>query len=173
MSPASPGCFPASARRRTFSPPIQTCPPPAPTTVWWVTSWVSPAGSPPWPSSTPGIRRSSRSTTSACPGWGRQRWRSVLTVLVNHLLRSGHPPAAATTLLVALGTLHGAWSPAIIAVGVVLLVRWGRAQASAGDGPEREDRRGDDEKRRRQFHLRLLLDGLQPHRAASDGRPEG
>jgi CBS-domain-containing membrane protein len=45
-----------------------------------------------------------------------------LTVLVNHLLRSGHPPAAATTLLVALGTLQKAWSPGMIAVGVILLV---------------------------------------------------
>ena len=48
-----------------------------------------------------------------------------LTVFVNHLLRSGHPPAAATTLLVALGALQGAWSPGIIAVGVILLVAVG------------------------------------------------
>lgn len=45
-----------------------------------------------------------------------------LTVLLNHLLRSGHPPAAATTLLVALGTFHTAWDAAVIVIGVVLLV---------------------------------------------------
>lgn len=55
-----------------------------------------------------------------------------LTVLINHLLRSGHPPAAATTLLVALGTFHTARDAGIIVVGVVLLVvvaevmRWAR-----------------------------------------------
>jgi hypothetical protein len=46
----------------------------------------------------------------------------LLTVLINHLLRSGHPPAAATTLLVALGTFHTLRGAALIAVGVVLLV---------------------------------------------------
>ena len=45
-----------------------------------------------------------------------------LTVLVNRLLRSGHPPAAATTLLVALGTFHTAWGAALVAIGVVLLL---------------------------------------------------
>ncbi|MBN1630327.1 MAG: HPP family protein [Thermoleophilia bacterium] len=55
-----------------------------------------------------------------------------LTVLLNHLLRSGHPPAAATTLLVALGAFHTARDAGIIVVGVVLLVvlaevmRWAR-----------------------------------------------
>lgn len=57
-----------------------------------------------------------------------------LTVLVNHLLRSGHPPAAATTLLIALGALQGAWSPGIIAMGVVLLV-------GAGEGLKQLRRR--------------------------------
>ncbi len=38
-----------------------------------------------------------------------------LAVLVNHLLGSGHPPAAATTLLVALGTFHTAWGAGLIA----------------------------------------------------------
>lgn len=45
-----------------------------------------------------------------------------LTVLINQLLRSGHPPAAATTLLVALGTFHTAWDAMVIVIGVVLLV---------------------------------------------------
>ena len=45
-----------------------------------------------------------------------------LTVLVNHLLRSGHPPAAATTLLVALGTFHKAWDAALVGIGVVILL---------------------------------------------------
>ena len=48
-----------------------------------------------------------------------------LTVLLNHLFRSGHPPAAATTLLVALGTFHTAWGAGLIAIGVVLLVLLG------------------------------------------------
>ena len=48
-----------------------------------------------------------------------------LTVLINHLLRSGHPPAAATTLLVALGTFHTAWQAALVVIGVVLLVGFG------------------------------------------------
>ena len=45
-----------------------------------------------------------------------------LTVFVNHLLGSGHPPAAATTLLVSLGTFHTIWSAALVVIGVVLLV---------------------------------------------------
>ena len=45
-----------------------------------------------------------------------------LTVVLSYLLRCGHPPAAATTLLVSLGALDKAWSPALIMVGVVLLV---------------------------------------------------
>jgi uncharacterized protein YjeT (DUF2065 family) len=45
-----------------------------------------------------------------------------LTVLINCLLRSGHPPAAATTLLVALGTFRTAWGAALIVIGVVILV---------------------------------------------------
>lgn len=45
-----------------------------------------------------------------------------LTVFVNHLLRAGHPPAAATTLLVSLGTFNSAWSAALVAIGVILLV---------------------------------------------------
>lgn len=49
-----------------------------------------------------------------------------LTVLLNHLLRSGHPPAAATTLLVALGTFHTAWGACLIAIGVILLVLLGQ-----------------------------------------------
>lgn len=48
-----------------------------------------------------------------------------LTVFVNHVLRSGHPPAAATTLLVALGTFHTAWGAALVVIGVVLLVAFG------------------------------------------------
>jgi HPP family len=48
-----------------------------------------------------------------------------LTVLLNHLLHSGHPPAAATTLLVALGTFHTAWDAALVIIGVVLLVTVG------------------------------------------------
>lgn len=50
-----------------------------------------------------------------------------LTVLVNHLLRAGHPPAAATTLLVALGTFHTAWDAALVIIGVVFLVALGTA----------------------------------------------
>jgi len=46
----------------------------------------------------------------------------AFTVLLNHLLRSGHPPAAATTLLVALGTFHTARGAGLIASGVILLV---------------------------------------------------
>jgi hypothetical protein len=45
-----------------------------------------------------------------------------LTVLVNHILHAGHPPAAATTLLVALGALDSLRGAALIVVGVVLLV---------------------------------------------------
>lgn len=45
-----------------------------------------------------------------------------LTVLISHLLRAGHPPAAATTLLVALGTFHSLWGAGLIAIGVILLV---------------------------------------------------
>ena len=37
-----------------------------------------------------------------------------LTVLLNHSFRSGHPPAAATTLLVALGTFRTAWEGATL-----------------------------------------------------------
>lgn len=45
-----------------------------------------------------------------------------LTVLVNSLLRSGHPPAAATTLLVALGSFKTARDAAIVIIGVLILV---------------------------------------------------
>ncbi|HLA80879.1 MAG TPA: HPP family protein [Thermoleophilia bacterium] len=45
-----------------------------------------------------------------------------LTVFTNHLLRSGHPPAAATTLLVALGTFHTAWGAALVVIGVAILL---------------------------------------------------
>ena len=45
-----------------------------------------------------------------------------LTVLLSQLLRAGHPPAAATTLLVALGAFHTAWHAAVIFIGVALLV---------------------------------------------------
>jgi hypothetical protein len=45
-----------------------------------------------------------------------------LTVLLNHLLRSGHPPAAATTLIVSLGALQTARGAGLIAIGVVILV---------------------------------------------------
>lgn len=45
-----------------------------------------------------------------------------LTVLLNHLFHSDHPPAAATTLLVALGTFHTWWGAALVSIGVVLLV---------------------------------------------------
>jgi len=46
----------------------------------------------------------------------------ALTILVNTLLRSGHPPAAATTLLVALGTFHTAWDAGLVITGVLILV---------------------------------------------------
>lgn len=45
-----------------------------------------------------------------------------LTIFINHLLRSGHPPAAATTLLVALGTFHTVWGAALVVIGVLLLL---------------------------------------------------
>jgi len=48
-----------------------------------------------------------------------------LTVLGNTLLRSGHPPAAATTLLIALGTFKTAWDAVIIIIGVLLLTAFG------------------------------------------------
>lgn len=50
-----------------------------------------------------------------------------LTVMLNHLLKSGHPPAAATTLLVALGTFHTAWGAALVVIGVVLLLVFAEA----------------------------------------------
>lgn len=50
-----------------------------------------------------------------------------LTVFFNHLLKSGHPPAAATTLLVALGTFHTAWGAALVVIGVALLLATGVA----------------------------------------------
>jgi hypothetical protein len=46
----------------------------------------------------------------------------ALTVLINSLLRSGHPPAAATTLLVALGTFKTARDAALVIIGVLILV---------------------------------------------------
>jgi len=57
--------------------------------------------------------------------WSRAGAAAVaigLTVFINHLLRSGHPPAAATTLLVALGTFHTAWGAALVVIGVVILL---------------------------------------------------
>jgi CBS-domain-containing membrane protein len=48
-----------------------------------------------------------------------------LTVLGNTLLRSGHPPAAATTLLIALGTFKTGWDAVIIIIGVLLLTALG------------------------------------------------
>ena len=45
-----------------------------------------------------------------------------LTVLLNHLLKAGHPPAAATTLLVALGTFRTVWGAALVVIGVVWLL---------------------------------------------------
>ncbi len=49
----------------------------------------------------------------------------ALTVLGNSLLKSGHPPAAATTLLVALGTFETAKDALIVVVGVLILVAAG------------------------------------------------
>jgi len=49
----------------------------------------------------------------------------ALTVLGNSLLRSGHPPAAATTLLVALGTFKTAKDALIVIIGVLILVAVG------------------------------------------------
>jgi hypothetical protein len=46
----------------------------------------------------------------------------ALTILINTLLRSGHPPAAATTLLVALGTFQTARDAVLIMIGVLILV---------------------------------------------------
>ena len=45
-----------------------------------------------------------------------------LTILGNTALRSGHPPAAATTLLIALGTFHTARDAALVVIGVLILV---------------------------------------------------
>ena len=51
----------------------------------------------------------------------------ALTVAVDNLSRSGHPPAAATTLLVALGTFHTLWGAALVVIGVALLLATGEA----------------------------------------------
>jgi hypothetical protein len=48
-----------------------------------------------------------------------------LTILINTWLRSGHPPAAATTLLVALGTFRTARDAGLIVAGVLILVLLG------------------------------------------------
>ena len=45
----------------------------------------------------------------------------LLTVLVGGLLRASHPPAAATTLLVSLGSLRTLDDAANLAIGVVIL----------------------------------------------------
>lgn len=49
-----------------------------------------------------------------------------LTILINGLLRSEHPPAAATALLVALGTFNNVNGAMAIAVGVLILVVTGK-----------------------------------------------
>ncbi len=49
------------------------------------------------------------------------------TVLVNGLLRSGHPPAAATTILVASGTFSTVRGAVAIAAGLVTVVIIGKA----------------------------------------------
>lgn len=45
----------------------------------------------------------------------------ILTVFVSNLLRANHPPAAATTLLVALGTFKTALDAAYVVIGVLIL----------------------------------------------------
>ncbi len=54
------------------------------------------------------------------------------TILVNSLLRSGHPPAAATTLLVALGTFKTARDAVIVIIGVLILVVLGEGLKRLG-----------------------------------------